>query len=75
MRFLRYLRFEFSIGNLAVSVSSSKAYSYRRLAIATLRAPDARFAQSKEASIRFRVYVPTLRCRYVATARLNLLSL
>ena len=39
--FWRYLRFEFSIGNLAVSVSSSKAYSNKHLAIATLRAPDA----------------------------------
>ena len=37
--------------------------------IASLRTPDARFAQSKEASVRFRFYVPALRCRHVATSR------
>ena len=41
-----------------------------RLAIATLRSPDARFAQSKIVTIRFQSYAPTLRCRYVATTRL-----
>ena len=41
-----------------------------RLAIATLRAPDARFAQSNTAIVRSRMYAPTLRCRYVATTRL-----
>ena len=43
--------------------------SVYHLAITTLRAPDARFAQSKEASFRPQLYAPTLRCRCVATAR------
>ena len=33
------------------------------------RTPDARFAQSKEASIRPQLYAPTLRCRCGATPR------
>ena len=41
-----------------------------RLAIATLRAPDSRFAQSNTVVIRSQFYAPTLRCRYVATTRL-----
>ena len=41
-----------------------------RLAIATLRSPDARFAQSNIVVIRSQLYAPTLRCRYVATTRL-----
>ena len=41
-----------------------------RRVIATLRAPDARFAQSKVVKVRSRMYAPTLRCRYVATTRL-----
>ena len=41
-----------------------------RLAIATLRTPDARSAQSKAVIVRFQSYAPTLRCRYVATTRL-----
>ena len=39
--------------------------------IVPLRTPDARFAQSKEASFRFQVDAPTLRCRCVATTRLH----
>ena len=42
-----------------------------RLAIVTLRAPDARFAQSNDVIIRFQTCAPTLRCHYVATTRLS----
>ena len=37
--------------------------------IVPLRSPDARFAQSKEESVRSQVYAPTLRCRCGATRR------
>ena len=45
----------------------SKKY---RLAITTLRTPDARSAQSNIVIVRFQSYAPTLRCRCVATPRL-----
>ena len=41
-----------------------------RLAVTTLRTPDARSAQSNIVIVRFQSYVPTLRCRCVATPRL-----
>ena len=42
-----------------------------RLAVTTLRTPDARSAQSNIVIVRFQSYAPTLRCRCVATTRLN----
>ena len=41
-----------------------------RLAITTLRTPDARSAQSNNVIVGFRLNAPTLRCRCVATPRL-----
>ena len=41
-----------------------------RLAVTTLRTPDARSAQSNIVIVRFQSYAPTLRCRCVATPRL-----
>ena len=41
-----------------------------RLAITTLRTPDARSAQSNIVIVRFQSYAPTLRCRCVVTPRL-----
>ena len=41
------------------------------LAITTLRTPDARSAQSNIVIVRFQSYAPTLRCRCVATTRLQ----
>ena len=46
----------------------SKKY---RLAITTLRTPDARSAQSNTVVVRFQSCAPTLRCRCVATTRLQ----
>ena len=46
-------------------------YPENRLAVTTLRTPDARSAQSKEASVRSRLYAPALRCRRMATTRLQ----
>ena len=42
-----------------------------RLAVTTLRTPDARSAQSNIVIVRFQSYAPTLRCRCVATTRLQ----
>ena len=42
-----------------------------RLAITTLRTPEARSAQSKLVIARFQSYAPTLRCRRMATTRLQ----
>ena len=41
-----------------------------RLAITTLRTPEARSAQSNIVIVRFQSYAPTLRCRCVVTPRL-----
>ena len=41
-----------------------------RLAVTTLRTPDARSAQSNIVIVRFQSYAPTLRCRCVVTPRL-----
>ena len=46
---------------------SSKKY---RLAVTTLRTPDARSAQSNIVIVCFQSYAPTLRCRCVVTTRL-----
>ena len=53
----------------AVSPRQCPTKKYR-LAITTLRTPDARSAQSNIVIVRFQSYVPTLRCRCVATPRL-----
>ena len=53
------------------SADCSNRYPENRLAITTLRTPDARFAQSKGAIVRFQSYAPTLRCRCVVTTRLQ----
>ena len=46
-------------------------YPDNRLAVTTLRTPDARSAQSNIVIVRFQSYAPTLRCRCVATTRLQ----
>ena len=46
-------------------------YPDNRLAITTLRTPDARSAQSNIVIVRFQSYAPTLRCRCVVTTRLQ----
>ena len=52
----------------AVSPRQCPTKNYR-LAITTLRTPDARSAQSNIVIVRFQSYAPTLRCRRVATTR------
>ena len=46
-------------------------YPDNRLAIATPRTPDARSAQSNIVIVRFQSYAPALRCRRMATTRLQ----
>ena len=53
----------------AVSPRQCPTKNYR-LAITTLRTPDARSAQSNIVIVRFQSYAPTLRCRCVVTTRL-----
>ena len=68
MRLASQLPHMIMVGIIVVEVAVYRIKCH--LAIATLRTPDARFAQSKEVSVRPRLCAPTLRCRHVATARL-----
>ena len=53
------------------STDYSNRYPENRLAVTTLRTPDARSAQSNIVIVRFQSYAPTLRCRCVVTTRLH----
>ena len=53
------------------STDYNNRYPDNRLAVTTLRTPDARSAQSNIVIVRFQSYAPTLRCRCVVTTRLH----